>query len=270
LTDADPSDELRCLIVDDEAPARDELRHLLSETPGMRVLGAAATAEEAQALIAGLDYDIVFLDIHMPGMSGLELAAWLRDSERAPAVIFTTAYPDHALDAFELGAVDYLLKPFDTDRLQDSINKVLRTARDDSAQSKPGPQSASGGHSAPGGPEPAPAGGQRTDRIPVQRRDRTVFVDAGDIFYVTAARGYSYLKLADTQVLVNFTLTELEERLQGSFVRCHRSYLVNLDRVIEVRPDFKGGLVLRLNDTQQSTLPVSRRQTGPLRERLGL
>lgn len=264
-TTEDDENEVRCLIVDDEAPARDELRHLLAEIPGMRVLGAAATAEEAEVLIAGLPYDIVFLDIHMPGMSGLELAAALGDQETAPAVIFTTAYPDHALDAFELGAVDYLLKPFDTDRLQAAISKALRPARDESVALKP----------AQSGSAPALAlhdnmPGGRPDRIPVQRRDRTVFVDAGDIFYATAARGYSYLKLADSQVLVNFTLTELEERLSGAFVRCHRSYLVNLDRVIEVRPDFKGGLVLRLNDTQQSTLPVSRRQTGPLRERLGL
>jgi DNA-binding LytR/AlgR family response regulator len=196
-------------------------------------------------------------------MGGLEFANRLRGMAQAPSVIFTTAYPDHAVDAFKVNAVDYLLKPFDIVQLQDSIDRVLSLRHDQG--------DGGGGPIRPLASTRAAAPAElRPERIPVQRHDRTVFVDADDIFYATAARGYSYLKLEDDQVLVNYTLSELEERLTSRFVRCHRSHLVNLDRIIELRPDFKGGLMLQLGDRQRSTLPVSRRQASGLRERLGL
>ncbi|MEZ5216348.1 MAG: response regulator [Ilumatobacteraceae bacterium] len=108
---------LRCLIVDDESPARDELRYLLQQLDDVEVVGSAATADEAAVLIDALHHDLVFLDIHMPGMDGLELAERLRGTPGAPAIVFTTAYPDHAVEAFGLDAADYLLKPLDERRL---------------------------------------------------------------------------------------------------------------------------------------------------------
>lgn len=245
----------RCLIVDDEAPAREELRHLLSGIDDVQIVGEATNATEALELLRSLSYDVVLLDVRMPGGSGLDIAAALRDLEHRPRVIFTTAYPDHAVEAFDLDAVDYLLKPFDTDRLARAIDRAL----------------AGGGHDEP---EPAPSaarsGQAALARIPVQRGVRTVLVDESTIVYASASRGYSYLQLADERVLVSFSLNELERRLRGKFFRVHRSYLVNLDSVRELVSDFRGGLSLVMGDHQHSRVEVSRRHARELRAALGM
>lgn len=251
----------RALIVDDEAPARAELRFLLEELGQVQVVGEAANGEEALLLLRSLPYDLVLLDIRMPGGSGLEVAAALRDLPNPPRVIFTTAYPDHAVEAFDLAAADYLVKPFDAARLARALERALEHA-DDAASPSAAP---SGGGPARRGEEPEPLA-----RVPVQRDGRTVLVDQSAIVYASAARGYSSLKLADERLLVTFSLNELERRLRGHFFRVHRSYLVNLDHVRELVPDFKGALVLVMNDRQRSRVEVSRRQARELRRRLGV
>ena len=262
----------RALIVDDEAPARAELRFLLEELGQVQVVGEAANGEEALLLLRSLPYDLVLLDIRMPGGSGLEVAAALRDLPHPPKVIFTTAYPDHAVEAFDLAAADYLVKPFDSDRLCRAVARALEQAGGDDAQaSTSSPAGAGPGGTSNGGPagrrgdEPEPLA-----RVPVQRDGRTVLVDQSAIVYASAARGYSYLKLADERLLVTFSLNELERRLRGHFFRSHRSYLVNLNHVRELVPDFKGALVLVMNDRQRSRVEVSRRQARELRRRLGV
>ncbi|MBA2577766.1 MAG: response regulator transcription factor [Euzebyaceae bacterium] len=242
----------RCLIVDDEAPAREELRFLLRGFDDVQVVGEATNAEEALVLLGSLTYDVVLLDIRMPGGTGLEVAAALRDSPQRPAVIFTTAYPDHAVEAFDLEAADYLVKPFDAGRLRRALDRALSTGADEDEPPVPD------------------AGSEALGRIPVQRGDRTVLVDESEIVYASAARGYSYLKLAEDRVLVSWSLSDLERRLSGHFFRAHRSYLVNLDHVRELMPDFKGALVLVMDDAQRSRVEVSRRQARELRRLLGL
>ncbi len=252
---------LRCLIVDDEAPARDELRYLLSEIDGIEVVGAAATADEALVLIDSVAYDLVFLDIRMPGRTGLELAEELGDRPQRPQIIFTTAHADHAVDAFALSAADYLLKPFSPERLADSIQRVR-------GASNPPTTPAGGDHDVD---DPAAAPGPAQDssgRLAVQRGDRTTLIDPATITVASAARGYSYLQVNGERLLTSYSLAELEQRLGPSFFRVHRSYLVNLQHVVELRPDFKGGLVALTNDGTR--VPVSRRQAHQLRQRLGL
>src|SRR5690606_8022333 len=144
-----------------------------------------------------LPYDLVLLDIRMPGGSGLEVAAALRDLPNPPRVIFTTAYPDHAVEAFDLAAADYLVKPFDAARLARALERALEHA-DDAASPSAAP---SGGGPARRGEEPEPLA-----RVPVQRDGRTVLVDQSAIVYASAARGYSSLKLADERLLVTFSL----------------------------------------------------------------
>jgi DNA-binding LytR/AlgR family response regulator len=245
----------RCLIVDDEAPAREELRFLLRDFPGVQIVGEATNAEEALLLLRSLDYDVVLLDIRMPGGTGLEVASALREAPHRPAVIFTTAYPDYAVEAFDLEAADYLVKPFDADRLRRALDRALSSGPDDD-------EPPAGGATA--------TGTEVTGRIPVQRGERTVLVDQQEVVYASAARGYSHLKLADERVLVSFSLADLERRLPRNFFRAHRSYLVNLDHVRELVPDFKGMLVLVMDDRQTSRVPVSRRQARELRRLLGL
>lgn len=259
-----PQRVLRCLIVDDESPAREELRYLLHELGGVQVVGSAATAEEAMLLLENVGYDIVFLDIRMPGLSGLDLAAVLHEKPDSPQVVFTTAYPDHAVEAFSLSAADYLLKPFSSERLAGSIDRVRNRLERSSTSS------------APTTSEPPPiARTQDTSvrqgtRLPIQRGDRTVFVHDDDIVAAAAAHGYSYVYLNTERVLVNYSLSELEQRLSSSFFRVHRSYLANLNRLVELRPDFKGALVLVMDDQANTRIPVSRRQAQELRKRLGL
>jgi DNA-binding LytR/AlgR family response regulator len=242
----------RCLIVDDEAPAREELRYLLREFDDVQVVGEATNAEEALTLLRSLDYDVVLLDIRIPGGTGLEVAAAVAALPRPPAVVFTTAYPDHAVEAFELAAADYLVKPFDADRLRRALDRALSDEDEERAPAAAGPPS-----------EPL-------RRIPVQRGDRTVLVDQEEVVYASAARGYTYLKLADDRVLVNFSLADLERRLPHRFFRAHRSHLVNLDHVRELVPDYRGALVLVMDDRQASRIEVSRRQARELRRLLGL
>ncbi|HUG83204.1 MAG TPA: LytTR family DNA-binding domain-containing protein [Euzebya sp.] len=249
----------RCLIVDDEAPAREELRFLMRPIADLvTVLGEATNAQEALGLLRSIPYDLVLLDIHMPGGSGLEVAREILQLTPRPAVIFTTAHADHALDAFELQAVDYLMKPIDEERLHRAVERALADRF----------HVADGEGAAP--PVAAKAGNAPTTRIPVQQGDRTVLVNAADVIYASATRGYSYLKLPDERYLVSWSLTELEERLGPSFLRVHRSHLVNLSHVSELIPDFRGSLVLVMDDRQRSRVEVARRQAGTLRRALGM
>lgn len=252
----------RCLIVDDEAPAREELRYLLQAFDDVQVVGEATNAEEALVLLSGLDYDVVLLDIRMPGGTGIEVAEALQRAPHRPAVIFTTAYPDYAVEAFDLAAADYLLKPIDSERLRRALDRALGAADEDEprrAEPRRGTESRRAGE---------PAGG--LGRIPVQRGDRTVLVDASEIVYARAVRGYSSLQLRDQRALVNLTLADLERRLGDKFFRAHRSYLVNLDYVRELVPDFRGALVLVMDDPHGSQVEVSRRQARELRRLLGM
>ncbi|PFG42585.1 LytTR family two component transcriptional regulator [Isoptericola jiangsuensis] len=272
----------KALIVDDEAPARAELRYLLEEVGQVQVVGEATNGEEALLLLGSLDYDLVLLDVRMPGGSGLEVAAALRDRPHPPKVIFTTAYPDHAVDAFDLAAADYLLKPFDVDRLRRALDRALGDGPD--GADSPTAHPADPPPAAPDGPRVPASAGSRTPaddrsagspvaplvRIPVQRDGRTVLVDGDSIVYATAARGYSYLKLADERLLVTMSLNELERRLHGHFFRAHRSYLVNLDHVRELVPDFQGSLVVVMDDRQRSRVEVARRHARELRRRFGI
>jgi DNA-binding LytR/AlgR family response regulator len=244
----------RCLIVDDEAPARAELRFLLQSFPEIQVVGEASNADEASVLLDSVDYDIVLLDIRMPGGTGLDLAHRLRGRDDPPAIVFTTAYPDYAVEAFDLAAADYLVKPFDQERLGRALRRALGTAdSDEPAAVSP--------------PAPTPHVGAR---IPVQRGGRTVLIDPEAIVYVSASRGYSYLKLTDDRVLTTHTLAELERRLGDRFFRSHRSYLVNLGYVRELMSDYLGGLVLVMDDPERSRVEVSRRQAAALRRALGI
>lgn len=246
----------RCLIVDDESPARDELRYLLQRYDDIQVVGEAATVDEAMVLLDAVPYDVVLLDIRMPGEDGLSLAEKLRDEPSSPAVIFTTAYPDHALEAFDLRAVDYVLKPINAERLRQALDRVLTAERHGATVDPPKTE----------GQRPP----EQLGRVPVQRGERIELINENDIFYASAARGYSYLYVDDKKLLANFTLLELEERLSRHFFRCHRSYLVNLRKVHEVVPDFAGAVVLIMNDRNRSRVPVSRRHARELRDILGM
>ena len=263
---------MRALLVDDEYPARKELRTLLAGFPDVEIVGEAARAEEAYQLIQALHYDVLFLDIQMPGVSGMELARRLSGRDEAPLVVFTTAYQEHALEAFSVNAVDYLLKPFDEDRLGQALARAARRL----VGSRPQPVEK--GTAEARTPESVPAEGKAPegvqtlpDRIPAERANRTVLVPVSDIVFIYAEKEDVYIKLARERLLTRRTLRDLEEQLKGQgFLRTHRQYLVNLRRVQEVMPYFKGTLCLVVDDAQRTEVPVSRTTVRTVKMKLNL
>ena len=239
---------LRALIVDDEYPAREELRYLLRAFPEVEVVGEAAEAAEALELIRNIDYDLCFLDIKMPGGSGLDLVRELSRVAHRPAVIFVTAHPDHAVEAFDLDAVDYLLKPFDEPRLARALQRIIER-----------------GHESIDGEDGAPF-----DKIPVPSQDRTILLEPDDVLFAVAAHGGSHIVTASARHLVPYSLAELERRLEGrGFFRTHRAYVVNLRHARAIEPDFAGALQVILSHSQEP-VPVSRRQVRAFKRLVGL
>ena len=248
---------LRALIVDDEHAAREELRYLLRSFPEVEVVGEATQTSEALELIRNIDYDLCFLDIRMPGGTGLELVRELSKQRHRPAVIFTTAYPDHAVEAFELDAVDYLLKPFDEARLGHALEKVVeRSELPAELEGQTGGRENSD--------EPS------IDKIAVPLAGRTILLDVDEIVYATAARGYSYLVTSRGRHLVPNSLADLERRLvRRGFFRTHRGYLINLRKAQAIEPDFAGSLQVVMEEREER-VPVSRRQARELKRLIGL
>ncbi len=257
----------KALIVDDEAPARSELRYMLGQAGGVEVVGEAGSAAEALQLIAAIEYDIVFLDIEMPGLSGLDLANALAAAERAPAVIFVTAYGEHALKAFEVAATDYLVKPVGLDRLRLALARVTTGGANGEAAAAPEEGGASGAEAGPA----FESGAVRIERIPVEKSGRTLLIPADEILYVEAQDDYSRVYTSQGRHISALSLTTLERRLEPlGFFRVHRSYIVDLARVREVLPMYGGMLVLRLSDATGTQIPVSRRRAAACKRALGM
>jgi len=234
---------LKALVVDDEAPARSELRYLLDEAGGVEVIGEASNASEASQLIKAIPYDVVFLDIDMPGMSGTQLAEMLIQLDRPPSVIFVTAHSEHAVKAFEVSAVDYLVKPVELGRLKQALERLV----------------------------PAEVAGARIDRIPVEKAGKKLLVQVEEITHVMAKDDYAYLHTDSERYLSTNSLAQLERKLDASsFFRVHRRYLVNLAWVKEVVPMYGGTLLLTLSDSAATQVPVSRRRVPSLKKALGL
>jgi DNA-binding LytR/AlgR family response regulator len=230
---------VRALIVDDEAPARDELRYLLAAHDDVEVVGEASGPDEGIDLAEKLRPDVVFLDVEMPGASGLGTAPLLNG-----AVVFVTAHERYAVDAFAVEAFDYLLKPVDADRLA----RVIERLRERSSESA------------------APV-----ERIPVVGGGGTeLLLDPEQIHYITADGDYSRVHTYDRSYLCTLALGALEERLGSRFARVHRSHLVNLAKVAGVKRTAPDRLKLQVSDAARTELDVARRQSRLLRDRLKL
>jgi DNA-binding LytR/AlgR family response regulator len=228
-------------VVDDEAPALDELRYLLTEQPVVATVDTATDATAALRCLHDRTYDAVFLDIRMPGLDGMELARLLRRFADPPAIVFVTAFDGYAIEAFEVRAHDYLLKPVSSDRLADALATVVDA-----------------GTSSTGADEMAV--------LPVETGGLTRLVDREDVCWVEANGDYVRLHTVDGGGhLVRVPLTVLEERWSAAgFARIHRSHLVALRHVTQLRTE-PGGLVARVAGHD---LPVSRRHSREFKERL--
>jgi two-component system LytT family response regulator len=251
---------LRAFLVDDEPLARTRLARLLGATGRVEVVGQAGDAGEALAGLARGPADVVFLDIHMPGVSGLELARRLPEGL---CVVFTTAYDQHALEAFEASAVDYLLKPVERKRLERALDRVERLRGE-----PPGELSAVLERLA-ATLRTAPSPFLR--RIPFRTRDGVQFLDVAAITHFATRDRLTHAVTAGTDHVVDYGLADLEARLDpAKFVRIHRATLLNLDHLDEVQPWPGGRLLVRLKDGKRTELEVARDRVQSLKERLGL
>ncbi|HEY6793546.1 MAG TPA: LytTR family DNA-binding domain-containing protein [Kineosporiaceae bacterium] len=238
-----PAQPLRVLVVDDEAPALEELTWLLSQDDRVGSIRRASSGAEALRVLDGEPVDVVFCDIKMPGLDGLDLARVLARFSQRPQVVFVTAYDRHALDAFDLRATDYVMKPVRAERLSEAVRRVVEAAQ----------------------PAPDPAAKPDDETIAVELGGVTRFVQRSQVRYVEAHGDYARLHTATSSHLVRIPLTTLEERwADAGFVRIHRSTLVSLPHVDEIRVD-GGRCAVRLGDR---VLQVSRRHTKDLRDRL--
>ncbi|MFE7773758.1 LytR/AlgR family response regulator transcription factor [Streptomyces sp. NPDC057445] len=263
---------LRVLAVDDEKPALEELLYLLRSDPRVRSAEGATDATEAlrrisRALDAGPDgddaIDVVFLDIHMAGLTGLDVAKLLAGFARPPLIVFVTAHEGFAVQAFDLKAVDYVLKPVRRERLAEAVRRVsdLAVPVRESLQALPATVPAQTAPAVTG----ATAPGGMAEQIPVELGGVTRFVAIDDIAYVEAQGDYARLHTAEGSHLVRIPLSTLEERWASrGFVRIHRSHLVALGRIDELRLD-AGTTTVRVGDAE---LAVSRRHARQLRELL--
>lgn len=256
--------KITALIVDDEQPARDELSFLLKGVPDIEVIGQGKNGLEAVNLIRELNPQLVFLDVQMPGLDGFGVIKRLLDKKvRLPFIIFATAYDHYAVQAFEVNALDYLLKPVARPRFEKAINRVRRRL------------------------EAAESTHEKLDRLvhmlderPAAQKNKLVvksgsrlfLVDADDVIYASIEDGVISIVTRDLEGQSNFrTVEELQHTLDPkTFWRVHRSYLININRVKEVVPWFKSSYQLKMDDRKQTEIPVSRAQTRKLRDLLNL
>lgn len=238
--------KIRTLIVDDEPLARERVRSMLASEADIEVLGECATGTEAVAAIRGKRPDLVFLDVQMPGLGGFEVLRAL-DKENMPLVIFVTAYDQHALKAFEVHALDYLLKPFKQARFRETVAHARAALAGREAAESSRKLLALLGQ--------GQAQSEHLARIAVRNGDRVVFVKVEHIDYIESAGNYVVVHAGKENHVVRETLTALEEKLDPKqFLRISRSTLVNVDRIQELQPLFKGEHAVLLQNGKQLTM----------------
>jgi two-component system, LytTR family, response regulator len=243
---------IRAVIIDDERLARNELKKLLLEFPEIEVIAEAANANEGIEKIDSLNPDLIFLDIQMPGKTGFDMLAEL---DKAPDVIFTTAYDDHALKAFEVNALDYLLKPVEPKRLADAIQKLHLEEDKEQVGDDEIAVNRSLLH--------------EHDQVFVKDGERCWFVKLSDIRLFESVGNYAKVYFGPNKPLILKSLNALEERLDEKvFFRANRKHIVNLRLIEKIEPYFNGGLLLELKGGEK--IEVSRRQTVKFKEMMSL
>ena len=252
---------LSAIIVDDEKPARDELAFLLKSFPDVSVIGQGKNGLEAIALIRDRNPDLVFLDVKMPGLDGFGVIRKLVERKvKLPYIVFATAYDQYAVQAFEVNAVDYILKPFDKQRVSRAIERARKIQ---SAEASPAERletlvSQLGSR------------GSQPIKLLVKSQGRLFLIDGAEMVCASIEDGTITISTRDLEGVSNYrTIEDLVDSLNSDrFWRPHRSHLVNINHIKEVMPWFKSSYILKMADRRQSEIPVSRAQTKHLRELL--
>jgi two-component system, LytTR family, response regulator LytT len=257
-----PDPDLRAVVVDDEQLAREEICYLLDEMGGVAVVAQAGNGPDAVEAVNEHEPDLVFLDVQMPGLTGFEVAKRLVAAGPQVAIVFVTAYDQHAIEAFEVNAVDYLLKPVDSGRLETAVQRVrqrrssVRPLTDQLERIVQLVEERQG----------------RREQVAVKVGERYLLVQADDIIFASMVDESINIVTSQISGSGNFrTLDELQARLDPArFWRVHRSHLVNINKVKEIVPWFSRNYILRMKDAKATEIPVSRSQTRRLRDYLKL
>lgn len=263
---------MRVLVADDERPSRDELSYLLREIPDVEIVAEAATGEETLRKFRLVHPDAIFLDIQMPDATGVDVARELIRQGFSPAIVFATAYDQYAVTAFDVNAVDYLLKPFHEERLAETVQRLkkrLETEKSEETRTKV---------------EPVPtheflakldqiyaslhAVEQKESKLKIEENGKILLIPFGDILYATIEERSVRVTTSEHRFLTNYTLNELEGVLGSTFLRVHKSYLANLDQIHSIIPWFNNTYNLIMRDKNE--IPVSRTYVKVFRERMGL
>lgn len=245
----------KTILIDDEPLARKRLNRLLTAYPEIEVIAEAENGEEGLALIHDLKPDLIFLDIEMPVLNGFEM---IRKLNHQPIIVFTTAYDQYAIKAFEEGSVDYLLKPIETERLAKTIAKL--------------PQQSNAVQSPKIEELLANLQGKKTLKtLTVKLGDKILLIKLADIIFIQAEDKYVFLHTSDGKKhLTDFTLSALEQKLPEEFIRIHRGEMINTEYIKEIRKGFNGALIFVLSDAAQTKLSSSRSNSEMLRARFDI
>ena len=267
MTPTDPLEPLRTVVVDDEQLARDELCFLLGQLNGIEVVGHAGNGIEALKVIDEQSPDMVMLDVQMPGLTGFEVARRLLRAGVESQLVFVTAYDQHAIQAFEVNAVDYLLKPVEAGRLETAVDRVRKRIQLDRPAAKPRPTEDMD--------RLLQLLSERQDRreqLAVKVADRFLLVQADEVVHASVEDDVITVVTNSLSGTSNYrTLDELQARLDPAvFWRVHRSHLVNINKIKEIVPWFSRNYILKMRDGKGTEIPVSRSQTKRLREYLRL
>jgi two-component system LytT family response regulator/two-component system response regulator LytT len=249
------------VIVDDEQLARDELAYLLKEFPDVEVVAQGKNGLEAVTLVSEHEPDLIFLDVQMPGLDGFGVIQKLIENKtKLPHIIFATAFDQYAVQAFEVNAIDYLLKPFEAGRVAQAVERARKLMGSQTAPERLGALLSA--------VQPKP----QHCKLLVKAQNRLFLVDSRELIYATIEDGLITIVTQNLEGTSNYrTIEDLQAALDPStFWRVHRSYLVNINRIKEVVPWFKSSYMLKMDDRKQAEVPVSRAQTKRLRELLKL
>jgi len=259
--------DLRAVVVDDEQLAREELCFQLEQVGGVEIIGQASDGVKALQMVGEIKPDVVFLDVQMPGLTGFEVARRLLLVDAPPSVVFVTAFDQYAIDAFTVNAVDYVLKPVDAKRLEQTLDRLRQRAiPQPTAQMPLSPEDLERVI------EAVQARQGRRDQIAIRVGERFILVQADEVVHASLIDDSIVVATQHMSGTSNYrTLDELQARLDpGVFWRVHRSHLVNITKIKEIVPWFSRNFLLKMKDAKTTEIPVSRAQTKRLREYLQL
>lgn len=254
-------DKITCVIVEDEIPSAEELKFILASYNYLELIGMAHDGESALEIIKKLEPDVVFMDINIPVINGVELAGKVKELKKETDIVFITAYEEHALKAFEINAVDYVLKPFDEERIDLTVNRLKSkrldkkekwdlSARIDEIIEKLDNKK------------------NMLRKIPCEFNGKIILIPADDVYFCYIEDNKTYVKTRNTKYYTGYTLYEIEDKT--NFFRVHRSYLVNMDNVKELYSWFNGTYMLVMDDEEKSEVPISRNNVKKFKETLGI